>query len=229
MSRPLVIAHRGASDREVENSLAAFRAARSLGADGVELDVHATKDGAIVVHHDPVVNGLPIAFASLAEIRRQKLLNGEPIPTLEGALAAIHPDLTAFVEVKGLDAHWDQQLFEDFDRSPRPDRIAVHSFDHRIIQRLGAQRPSLERGILLASYPVHATRVMKDAGASILWQSADLIDTAMVSEIHEAGGKVYAWTVDEPAQMKRLLAGGVDALCTNHADQARNAVDSLPQ
>ena len=59
--KPLVIAHRGASSVELENSLAAFRAARGHGADGVELDVHATIDGEIVVHHDPSIMGLPIA------------------------------------------------------------------------------------------------------------------------------------------------------------------------
>lgn len=227
MSRPLVIAHRGASGREVENSLAAFRAARDLGADAVELDVHATVDGAIVVHHDPVVDGIHIPWATLPEVRARRLSNGEPVPTLDEALAVIHPRM-AFVEVKSLAPDWDQRLFEVFDRSPNPDRVAVHAFDHRIIRRLGSARPSLARGVLLASYPVHPLVDMVDAGATALWQHAELIDAALADAVHAAGGALYAWTVDDPSEMERLLAAGVDGLCSNHPDRARKAIDSLP-
>ncbi|MDO8665828.1 MAG: glycerophosphodiester phosphodiesterase family protein, partial [Gemmatimonadales bacterium] len=91
MGGPLVIAHRGASGYEVENSLAAFRAAHTLGADAVELDVHATADGALVVHHDEMIGPHHIAHCSLKEVRAQPLKNGESVPTLEEALAVIHP------------------------------------------------------------------------------------------------------------------------------------------
>jgi len=229
VSRPLVIAHRGASGREVENSLAAFRAAAALGADAVELDVHATKDGVIVVHHDPIAGGLAIQWTSFTDVRAQTLANGEPVPTLAEALAIILPGMTAFVEVKGLDARWDAELFEVFDRSPAPARIAVHAFDHRIIRRLGAARPTLARGVLLASYPVHPLVDMEDAGATALWQHAELIDAALAAAVHSAGGALHAWTVDDPDEMRRLLAAGVDGLCTNHPERARKAIDSLPQ
>jgi len=229
VSRPLVIAHRGASGREVENSLAAFRAAAALGADAVELDVHATKDGTIVVHHDPVVGGLAIRWSSFADIRARLLPDGEPVPTLAEALAIILPGMTAFVEVKGLDPRWDTSLFEVFDRSPEPAKIAVHAFDHRIIGRLGAARPALARGVLLASYPVHPLEDMQDTGATALWQHAELIDAALAAAVHAAGDKLYAWTVDDPAEMRRLLVAGVDGLCTNHPERARKAIDSLPQ
>jgi glycerophosphoryl diester phosphodiesterase len=77
MRRPSVIAHRGASGYEYENSRAAFRRAVMLDADGVELDVHATLDGGIVVHHDPEMPGVgPIAELSLAEARRARIRNG---------------------------------------------------------------------------------------------------------------------------------------------------------
>src|SRR4051794_41750087 len=78
MRRPSVIAHRGASGYEYENSRAAFRRAVMLDADGVELDIHATLDGGIVVHHDPEIPGVgPIAQLSLAEARRAPIRNRE--------------------------------------------------------------------------------------------------------------------------------------------------------
>lgn len=228
MSRPLAIAHRGASVRETENSLAAFRLARELGADAVELDVHTTADGVLVVHHDEMIGPHHVAHCSFAEARAHHLANGEPLPTLEEALAVIVPHMAAFVEIKAMGPRSDERLLEMLDRTGAPDRIAVHAFDHRIIRRLGAARPSLRRGVLSASYPVHPVRMMEDADANALWQHADLVDEPLVAAVHAAGGVVYAWTVDGPARMKRLLAMGVDGLCSNYPDQARKAIDSLP-
>ena len=227
MDRPLVIAHRGASGREAENSLAAFRIARELGADGVELDVHATADGHLVVHHDEMIGHHHIAHCSLAEVQSHHLKNGESIPTLAQALDVIVPAMIAFIEIKALAPKWDQRFFDRLDRYPHVERIAIHSFDHRIIHRLGDERPHLARGVLSSSYPVHPARMMEDADASALWQHAPLIDRALVEKVHAAGGVVYAWTVDQPEAMEKLLALGVDGLCTNHPDRARQAVDSL--
>lgn len=228
MSRPLVIAHRGASGFATENSLAAFRAARDLGADAVELDIHATADGALVVHHDEMIGPHHVAHCSLAEARAHLLANGEPIPTLDEALRAIHPDMTAFIEVKSLAPRHDETLFRLFDRSPAPHKVAVHAFDHRIVHRLGEQRPTLNRGVLSASYPVHPVRCMEDADASVLWQQWKHVDEALLEAVHGAGMQVYVWTVDDPEQIRRLLAMGVDGLCTNYPERARAAVDSLP-
>ncbi len=229
MPRPLVIAHRGASGTEVENSLAAFRAARTLGADAVELDIHGTSDGALVVHHDEMVGRHHIAHCTLREIREHPLKNGEPIPTLEEALAVIHPHLTAFVEVKSLSPRLDEKLFAIFDASPAPDKVAVHGFDHRIIHRLGERRPQLKRGLLSASYPIWPIRVLEDADATILWQDCAQVDAALIAAVHDAEMTLLAWTVNESEPMRRLLELGVDGLCTNYPDRARAAVDALPR
>lgn len=227
MSRPLVIAHRGASAREAENSLAAFRLAAELGADAVELDIHATADGHLVVHHDEMIGHHHIAHCSLAEVRQHPLRNGEPVPVLEDALATILPAMIAFVEVKAMGPRWDERLFALIDASPAPARVAVHAFDHRIIHRLGEAREHLHRGVLSSSYPVHPVRLMEDADAGALWQHAPLVDHALVEKVHAADGLVYAWTVDDPEQMRRLLDMGVDGICTNHPDRARALVDSV--
>jgi glycerophosphoryl diester phosphodiesterase len=229
MSRALAIAHRGASALEVENSLAAFRAAAALGADAVELDVHATADGQLVVHHDEMIGRHHVAHCSLREVREHLLPDGEPVPTLAEALAAIVPAMIAFVEVKSLAPRWDAQLLAAIDGCPDPGRVRVHAFDHRIIRRLGILRPELPRGVLSASYPVHPMRMLEDADASALWQHAPLVDAALVEAVHAGGGVVYAWTVDDPGRMRELLAAGVDGLCSNHPDVARKEVHSRPK
>src|ERR671927_2033492 len=107
MRRPSVIAHRGASGYEYENSRAAFRRAVMLDADGIELDVHATLDGVIVVHHDPEIPGAgPIAMLTGAEARQLRIRNGESLPLLSEVLELVG-DREVYVEVKTLPEHHD--------------------------------------------------------------------------------------------------------------------------
>lgn len=224
MSRPraLVIGHRGASAYEFENSRAAFRAARARGADGVELDIHASADGTLFVHHDEVVSGVHITRAGSAQVRALRLPNGESVPTLEDALGAIDPALRVFVEVKSLPPTFDDRLFAILDASGG--RCAVHGFDHRIVRRLGLARPDLPRGVLLASYPLRPLDALQDTGASVLWEDQGLIDGAPVETLHGAGYQIYAWTVNDPEDLRRLVALGIDGLCTNAPDVARQAL-----
>jgi len=226
VSKALVIAHRGASGYEYENSRAAFRAARVRGADAVELDVHAAADGVLFVHHDEVVSGTHITRSSTAQIRTLRLPNGESVPTLEDALAAIDATLRVFVEVKSLPPSCDERLLTALEGDGAPGgRCAVHSFDHRIVKRLGLARPSLERGVLLASYPLRPLDALEDTGATALWEEQTLIDAALVDALHRAGRRIYAWTVNDPEDMRRLISLQVDGLCGNFPDVARRIVD----
>jgi len=224
--KALVIAHRGASGTEVENSLAAFRAAGPQGADAVELDVHATADGELMVHHDGTVGGLHIPQARAREVATLRLSNGEPIPTLAQALDAIGPLLRVFVEVKTLDPRWDDRLLETFDAGPNASGYAVHSFASHIIRRLGDKRPALPRGILSEAYPRHPRTALQSVGASMLWQERSVVDEVLVRAVHSAGAGVIIWTVDDPAEMARLLAWGVDGICTNFPERGRRVVDA---
>ncbi len=227
MTRPLVIAHRGASAREIENSLAAFRAAAPLGADGVELDVHATADGALIVHHDEAIDLVHrIPHLTAQRVRELHLANGDPIPTLAEALEAVGPRLQVFVEVKSLPPRFDERLFDALDRGPNPPGYAVHSFDHRIVRRLGLERPVLRRGVLSSSYLVQPLAALEDAGATILWQERSMVDRALADALHAAGMQLLVWTVDDAGEMRRLLDVGVDGLCTNRPDLGRQAVDA---
>ncbi len=221
-----MIAHRGASGYEVENSLVAFRRAAQLGADGIELDVHASADGSLFVHHDETIPPHHlISELTGTEIRRLTLPNGEPIPTLDEALA-VAGRLQVFVEVKGLDPRYDARLLHAIDLGPNPGGYAVHSFDHRIIRRLGALRPALPRGVLSSSYLVQPLAPLEDTGAGTLWQERGFVDRALVLAVHAIERRVFVWTVDQPEEMRRLMSLGVDGLCTNLPDVGRRVVDA---
>ena len=208
----------------MENSLAAFRRAVRDGADAIELDVHGTADGELIVRHDGMLAGQSIAKLSLRDVRMHTLENGEAIPTLAEALAAIGPDKTVFIEVKTLAPDLDRRLFEVVDGSPSPRQCHFHSFDHRIVRRLHAARPELECGVLCSSYPVRPLAQLQDAGARELWEEASLIDRDLTAAVHQWGGRVYAWTVDDVARMQALADLGVDGICTNRPALARSAL-----
>ena len=222
---PLVIAHRGASSIALENSLAAFRLAAGQGADAVELDVHATQDGEIVVHHDPSVLGLPIAQARWRDLSTVPLANGETIPTLAQALDVLGA-LKVFVEVKVLDPRWDDRLLAVLDEGPNPGGYAVHSFAFHVVRRLGAKRPSLPRGVLSEVATKSPKQTLEDASAQTLWQERATLDERLVKDVHGLGATIMAWTVDNPSDMERFVQWGVDGLCTNHPERARRVVDA---
>jgi glycerophosphoryl diester phosphodiesterase len=224
MRRPTVIAHRGASGYEYENSRAAFRRAVMLDADGVELDIHATRDGGIVVHHDAEIPGVgPIAQLTLAEARQLRIPNGETVPTLAEILDLVG-DRDVWVEVKGLAAGYDRVLLAVLEKGPAPHRYAVHSFDHRIVYRLGEKQPTLRRGILLSAYLRDSVAVMQSVGATTLWQEWQQVDQELVTQVHKAGGTVIAWTVNEIGDLDRMVRLGVDGLCGNYPDRIRVAI-----
>jgi len=227
MTPPLVIAHRGASAYELENSLAAFRAAGRMGADAVELDVHAGADGTLFVHHDADVRGRPIAGLTTHDVAAIQLANGEPLPTLPDALQAIGARLQVFIEVKSLPAMFDDRLFEAMQHGPNPAGYAVHGFDHAIVRRLGRKQPTLPRGVLSEEYPAQPLVALQDAGATMLWQKRGCVDRPLVSLIHGAGSRLFVWTVNDASEMAQSLALGVDGLCTNFPDVGRRAVDAM--
>jgi glycerophosphoryl diester phosphodiesterase len=221
---PLVIAHRGASAYETENSLAAFRAAIEMGSDGVELDVHVTADGVPVVHHDPTIGDHRIVDTTLDVVSQLELPNGEPIPTLAQALDVLGTEQLAFIEVKALLTDHDEPLLDVLAGSPTPRNCQIHAFDHRIVRRLRQRNPELRCGVLSCSYPLRPFTPVLDAGAYVLWQQQDLVDEEMVAEGRGLGLEVFVWTADDPARMRELVEMGVGGLCTNRPDVARRVV-----
>jgi glycerophosphoryl diester phosphodiesterase len=195
-----------------------------LDADGVELDIHSTRDGGIVVHHDPEIPGVgPIAELTLAEARQLRIPNGEPVPMLTEILDLVG-DRDVWVEVKSLAPVFDHVLLAVLEKGPAPQRYAIHSFDHRIVQRLGEMQPGLRRGILLSAYLCDPVAVMRSVGASILWQEWQQVDQELVNQVHQAGCAIIAWTVNEIGDLDRMVRLGVDGLCGNYPDRIRVAI-----
>ncbi|MDZ7630448.1 MAG: glycerophosphodiester phosphodiesterase [Gemmatimonadaceae bacterium] len=226
---PALIAHRGMPRRHRENTLPGFLAATAAGADGWELDVHATRDGVVVVHHDPVLPAAAgrLAGASIAAMDWSTLATatigaaGERVPTLDDVLDAAAPGFTVYVEVK---ARGIETLVHDcLQRHPLV-ATAVHSFDHRVAQRIAAAHPTHPVGILMDSYLVDPVHALRASAARDYWPHREMVDQVLVDAIHGAGGRVIVWTVNTPDDARRLAALGVDALCSDVVDEIRHAL-----
>ena len=232
--RPLVIAHRGASAYQPENTLPAYALALEQRADMIEIDLHRTRDGAIVIAHDADLAhfgaGGAIADATLEQVRALDAGHrfGVParVPTLDEVLDAFGARIPFNLELKwseqgdypGLEA----ETLAALDARRLGASILFSSFRDSVLARLRAARPAARLAVLVD--PREPARMLARAeavGAEALNPHWSLVDAQLVRDAHGAGLAVYVYTVDELDQMERLLELGVDGLFTNRPDRMR--------
>ena len=231
MAAPRVLAHRGAARVAAENTVEAFVAASALGADGVELDVHRSADGALVIHHNADARGVGVlAERTEAEIRAAR----PEIPTLEEALEAC-AGMLVNIEVKNLpgDADYDPgeglagAVVELLARRGRRDDVLVSSFNLASADRVRALDGSIPTGFLtlVGMDPVDGVDIAHAHGHGAVNPDVRALAgegaAAAVARAHDLGMAVYVWTVNGEDEMRRLAAVGVDAIITDVPDVAR--------
>jgi glycerophosphoryl diester phosphodiesterase len=236
--RPLVIGHRGASAREPENSLRAFRRAALDGADGVELDVLVCATGEVVVFHDDDLMrlaGRPERVASLpwAALAEVTLSGGVRIPTLDEALDACGPALLVNVELKsrGLGDRRLPVLLSGVaaavDRARASRRVLISSFSPVALWWWKRRRPDLPAALLVereAPLPLRRAWALPVLRPLAIHPEQSLCDARAVRRWHAAGYAVNTWTVDDPARLRALRDIDVDGLVTNDPAAARAAL-----
>ncbi|MFP4512511.1 MAG: glycerophosphodiester phosphodiesterase [Acidimicrobiales bacterium] len=222
-----VIAHRGASARRPENTIAAFEAARAIGADAVELDVRRTRDGVGVVCHDAhLPDGRLICGLDAAEIPAG-------VPRLAEALEAC-AGMEVNIEIKNLatDPDFDpdqamaDHVVDTVVAMGLVEQIVVSSFGFAAIERVRGLEPRLRTAWLVvgadrAEVLVDRAAAHGHAGIHPHWA---MVDASLVERAHEAGLFVNTWTVDDPHEMRRLAELGVDGIVTNVPDVALAAL-----
>lgn len=209
------IAHRGASAEWYENTLRAFNVALDRGADAVELDVHLSRDGEVVVHHDPEVDGRPISSTDWADLAEIELPYMERIPRLEDVLRAVGDRLEVYIELKGESVG--DAAIEVARRHCR--RFAVHSFDHAAVKRARKSSVDVPRGFLLdhgTPNPIEALELgCERLKARDVWPHFSLVDTTFVAAAHRLRARVLVWTVNTREDAERMCRLGVDGICTD--------------
>jgi len=232
--RPLVVAHRGASADELENTLPAFRRARDEGADAVELDVMRCGSGEVVVFHDDDLQRL---FSQAGETRKLpwRVLEALGIPLLSQVLDELGP-LAVNVELKS-HPDWRQRLSDDGLAAEvarlirgREEKVIVSSFDPLLLRRFQAAAPSVATGLLFAhdqSRPLREAWAARLLGPTAVHPESLLVDHVAVGRWRARGYLVNVWTVDDPAELRWLAALGVDGIITNRPAASRKALNSV--
>lgn len=233
------LAHRGFSRDGLENSLAAFAAAVDLGYRYVETDAHATSDGVAVALHDATLDRTTDGHGRVRdlpwrEVRAARIGGVEPVPLLEDVLGSF-PDVRVNIDVKEPAGIF--PVAEVIERTRSHDRVLVASFS--AARRRATQR-RLSRPVATSAGTTEIARFALDTrlGRPVRWLAErvdclqvpatagrlTLVDERTVDAAHAAGLKVHVWTVNEPAEMNRLIDLGVDGLISDRADLLRTVL-----
>lgn len=218
-SLPRIIAHRGASRLEPENTLRAFRLAEELGADGLELDLRVTADHQLVVIHDATVgrttNGFgPVRTRVLADLQRLDAGMGERVPTFEAVIAQTTLPIQAELKTREAAKYLVPLLQRDHARN----RVRPIAFEPRVLRHIKAQMPEVEVGLVATRASIRMVDRAQRAEASLVSLAAASVNRESVALCREANLQISVWTVDDPAEMRRLIQLGVDAIVTNRPD-----------
>lgn len=233
MSSCIRIAHRGASGIAPENTLTAFDKAIEIGVDGIELDLHGTADGEIVVIHDHSLDrttdmcGL-INHTTLAEIKQadagawfKPQFRGETIPTLEAALVCIATESIAVLEIK--DSSITQAVVQKVIEMSLLERVVIISFNIDDIHTVRAIEPRIPTGWLIGSNnghrnPIQLCQKLCTLGSSLLNVNHQLITEEFAYEVRRRGITLWSWTVDDVDRMRQLRDVGVQGITSNHPE-----------
>ena len=207
----------------IENTLDAFAEARRLGADGVELDVRLTADGALAVHHDAVVPGLgPICELGVSDLPAS-------VPLLADALASCD-GMVVNVEIKNApqDPGWDPGeavaalTAEAIEESGWTERVIVSSFQPSTLRAVQAADGRLVLGALWGwtVEPVGAVAETVAAGFGAVHPFVSSVTPALVDQVHEASLSLNVWTVNSPDDLRAMVDLGVDAVITDRLVEA---------
>lgn len=223
----LRIGHRGAKAHVAENTLASFQQALNLGADGIELDVHVSADGELVVIHDFTVdrttNGTgEVHKLTLAELKQLKVEGSHIIPTLDEVMDAVGKKCLVNIEMKG--RHTAQPVSEFVDRYVKEKSnsyadFIVSSFQREELQNISRLNPYIQLGILTQASVKQAMQWAEEFSAKAIHPHFSLLTESNVKKAKEAGLKIYTWTVNEQEDIDRVKAYGVDGIISDYPER----------
>ena len=216
------VAHRGASADRPENTIAAFELAIAQGADVVECDVRATSDGALLVLHDALLDRTTSGAGALREMtavtaRALDAGDGERIPRLGEVLELARGRVRVNVDLKEADVV--EQAVATVRDADMIDDVTFISFLPEVWEQLETLTPESPCIHLLDSAAALASLAMGDAGttsvAAGVGVPCSIVNEGMVGHLHRHGFAVFAWTVDDPQEMRRLIDCDINGIVTN--------------
>lgn len=227
MNKILKIGHRGANGCEPENTLVSFEKAIAMGADGIELDVHLSLDGHLIVIHDETIdrtaNGKGVVNQlTLQELKSFTINRKYSIPTLDEVLDLVDKRCFVNIELKNQDtAEKVVQLIEHYisDKNWNHSHFIVSSFDWNALQQVRFLNENIRIGILTETDLDLAISFARFIKAESLHPDFQLLTNEYTAKIHEKGIKVFPWTVNEIDAIQRMKSFKVDGIITDFLDR----------
>lgn len=245
MIHPVRVAHRGASGVAPENTIAAFERAIHMGVDAIEVDVHGTGDGRVVVIHDPTLDrttdrhGL-VRASTLDEIREADAGSwfddgflGERVPLLEEAIERCRHRALLLIEIKAdFLAEKVLQIVYEMDALSH---VVIQSFNPETLRRVKLIDATVPTALLIGKLPaapsrVRARKMVKQvlevgANALAIWHAT--LTPPFFEEMRKRAVTVWAWTVDEELVMRDMVQMGVQGIITNHPERLNRVLENL--
>ena len=228
-----VVAHRGYSSMFPENTMAAFKGACELGVDYIELDVQLSKDGIPVLFHDTDMKRLTGQSGLIADYTYEELqafdvgswfdngFAGERIPTLKMALEYIvTQDCNVYLELKdcGQVLGFEESIVDVVHNIGMQDRVVYASFNYEYLKKI-KELDSNSR--ILYNTTSDKKTMIQESPAEFYGLYLESVTADLISAIHEAGSKVFVWTVTTPEEMTNLIEMRIDGIVTNDPGRAK--------
>lgn len=239
----VIYGHRGASGYAPENTLEAFELAAKMGAAGVELDVHLSKDGELIVAHDEAIDRVAngsglIREMTTAELKKFRFNKTHPeyenatVPTLREVYELLKPyGLHINVELKNSRIHYkglEEKCIELAAELGMTDRVLYSSFNHHSLLHVKEIDASLPCGLLYDATLVRPWIYAKDLGMNALHPHfSELLIPGECEEAHVLGLEVNPWTVNEEKDIIATIKAGADRIITNYPDRALALLNSM--
>ena len=217
----IIIAHRGASAYEPENTLRAIRRALELNAKMIEIDVRSSKDAHIVVIHDESVDRTTdgkgcVKDLKLEELKKLDAGKGERIPTLQEAINAVKKRAILIIEIKVLDI--EDSVVRIIGKEGVEKEVIITSFYHPILRRIKEINSKIKTGVIFKCHPIKPEDLALNAHANSLFPEHRYTSKEMVEEVHNYDLEIYPWTIDDLDKANQLIEMGVDGIVTNKPD-----------
>ena len=227
-----VIAHRGASAEAPENTLAAFQKAHDSGAEWFELDVYLSKDLVPVVIHDGTVDRTTNGMGKVTDKTVEELQSldagswfnpafaGEKIPTLEETFSFAKDKIKIYVEIKGAHPVLPEKIVELIEKHRMKDEVVVQSFSLTQLERMRGLSDDITLEFLTGDYKEIDLQKAASIGAVSINPGYTKLRKEDIEQIHRLGLRVVPYTINDPEEIRRLIAMGVDGIITDKPETA---------
>ncbi len=240
----LNIAHRGFSGKYPENTMLAFKKAIEAGADGIEMDVHFTKDGELVIIHDELIDRttdgkgyvVDYTYEELSKFDASASFKGvygfNKIPTLREYFELVKPlpNFITNIELKtGINEYpgIEKAVLDLIAEFGLEDNIIISSFNHFSVMRAKALNPDIKCGFLTGDWIYDFGAYTKARGIECVHPYHITLNEESVAEIKKNGIRINTWTVNKPEDVERLYNLGIDAAIGNFPDMTKSVIERL--